>query len=130
MVEKFWFGKARDFLKVAKESKERYPWLSCFASQQSVEFTIKGILMKYKGSYHFTNDLSELLEALSEELPITVPEEVMKECDFLTSHYAQARYSMMSSYNARKAENCIGSAEKVLNWLSGAFEEVKEVLKD
>lgn len=118
-MEKFWFGKARDFLKVAKESKERYPWLSCFASQQSVEFTIKGILMKYKGSYHFTNDLSELLEALSEELPITVPEEIMKECDFLTSHYAQARYSMMSSYNARKAENCIGSAEKVLNWLSG-----------
>jgi len=30
----------------------------------------------------------------------------------------------------RKAENCIRSAEKVLNWLSGAFEEVKEVLKD
>ncbi len=130
MVEKFWFGKARDFLKVAKESKERYPWLSCFASQQSVEFTIKGILMKYKGSYPFTHDLSELLEALSEELSVAVPEEIMKECDFLTSHYAQARYSMMSSYNARKAENCIASAEKVLNWLSGAFEEVKEVLKD
>jgi len=129
-VEKFWFGKARDFLKVAKESREKYPWLSCFASQQSVEFTIKGILMKYKGFYPFTHDLSELLEALSEELSVTVPEEVMKECDFLTSHYAQARYSVVSSYNVRKAENCIGSAEKVLNWLSGAFEEVKEVLKD
>jgi len=130
LVEKFWFGKARDFLKVAKESKEKYPWLSCFASQQSVEFTIKGILMKYKGSYPFTHDLSELLEALSEELSVAVPEEIMKECDFLTSHYAQARYSMISSYNARKAENCIGSAEKVLSWLSKAFEEVKEVLRD
>jgi HEPN domain-containing protein len=36
---------------------------------------------------------------------------------------------MMSSYNARKAENCIASAERVLNWLSGAFDEAKEVLK-
>ena len=119
MVEKFWFGKARAFLKVAKESKERYPWISCFASQQSVEFTIKGILMKYRWSYPFTNDLSKLLEALSEELSITVQEEIMKECGFLTSHYVQARCSVVSSYNVRKAENCIGSAEKVLNWLSG-----------
>jgi HEPN domain-containing protein len=87
LVEKFWFGKARAFLKVAKESKERYPWITCFASQQSVEFTIKGILMKYRWSYPFTNDLSKLLEALSEELSITVQEEIMKECGFLTSHY-------------------------------------------
>jgi len=32
--------------KVVKESKEKYSWLSCFASKQSVEFTIKGILTK------------------------------------------------------------------------------------
>jgi HEPN domain-containing protein len=54
----------------------------------------------------------------------------MKECDFLTSHYVQARCSLVSSYNMRRAENCIGSAEKVLYCLSGAFEEVKGVLKD
>jgi len=130
LVEKFWFGKAKDFLKVAKESKEEYPWLSCFASQQSVEFTIKGILMKYKGSYPFTHDLSELLDTLNKELSVAVPEEIMKECDFLTPHYTQARYSIVSSYNVRKAENCIESAEKVLIWLSGAFDEVKEVLKE
>jgi HEPN domain-containing protein len=128
LVEKFWFGKARDFLKVAKESKEKYPWLSCF--QQSVEFAIKGILMKYKGTYLFTYDLSELLETLNKELSVTVPEEIMKECDFLTPHYTLTRYSIVSSYNVRKAENCIGSAEKVLIWLSGAFDEVKEVIKE
>ena len=93
MVEKFWFGKARDFLRVAKESKEKYPWLSSFASQQSVEFAIKGILMKYKGPYLFTYDLSELLETLNKELSVAVPEEIMKECVFLTPHYTLTRYS-------------------------------------
>ncbi|MEJ2774697.1 HEPN domain-containing protein [Sulfolobaceae archaeon RB850M] len=130
MVEKFWFGNTRDFLKVAKESKEKYPWLSCFASKQSVEFTIKGILMKYKGSYPFTYDSSELLDTLNKELSVAVPEEIIKECDFLTPHYTLTRYSIVSSYNVRKTENCIGSAEKVLIWLSGAFDEVKEVIKE
>jgi len=51
--------------------------------------------MKYKGPYPFTYDLSELLETLNKELSVTVPEEIMKECDFLTPHYTLTRYSIV-----------------------------------
>ena len=127
-MEKFWFGKAKEFLEVAKESKDRHPWLSCFASQQSVEFALKGILLKYKGSFPFTHDLSELLEVIAKEFSVEVPEDVMKDADFLTSHYTLSRYSMVTSYNSRRAESCISSAERILMWLRGKFNEVSEIV--
>ncbi len=125
MVEKFWLGKAKEFLEIAKENKDKYPWLSCFASQQSVEFALKGVLVKYKGSYPFTPDLSELLEKISKEFSIQVPDDIMKEADFLTSHYTLTRYSAISTYNSRRAENCIESAEKILSWLKIRFKEIE-----
>ncbi|MGC9105024.1 MAG: HEPN domain-containing protein [Thermoprotei archaeon] len=51
MAEKFWFERAREFLRVAEEVKATYPWLSCFSSQQGVEFVLKGLLVKYRGSH-------------------------------------------------------------------------------
>jgi HEPN domain-containing protein len=128
VVEKFWFEKAKEFLEIAKNNKEKYPWLSCFASQQSVEFALKGILVKYKGSYPFTHDLGELLDLIGREFSLTIQPDILKDCDFLTPHYTQTRYSMISNYNLRKAESCINSAERVLNWLSNFFNEIKEII--
>jgi len=90
----------------------------------------KGHPNEVKRAYPFTYDSSELLDTLDEELSVAVPEEIIKEWDFPTPHYTLTRYSIVSNYNVRKAENCIGSAEKVLIWLSGAFDEVKEVIKE
>jgi HEPN domain-containing protein len=128
MVEKFWFEKSKEFLEIARNNKESHPWLSCFASQQSVELALKGILIKYKGSYPLTHDLGELLNLIGKEFSITILPEILKECDFLTPHYTQARYSMITNYNSRKAENCINSAERILSWLSSLFKEIKEIL--
>jgi HEPN domain-containing protein len=128
LAEKFWFERAREFLRVAEEVKATYPWLSCFSSQQGVEFVLKGLLVKYKGSHPFTHDLTELIQVLSEELKVEVPEEVLKECDYLTPHYIQTRYSMLSSYDRRRAERCLASAKAVLTWLGSKFQEVKEVV--
>lgn len=59
-----------------------YYWFSCFASQQSVEFMLKGIEMKYTGSHTFTNDLSELLQKVEKILGVKATEEVYQACDF------------------------------------------------
>ncbi|MGC9105025.1 MAG: hypothetical protein ACP5HQ_01165 [Thermoprotei archaeon] len=37
----------------------------------------------------------------------------------------QTRYSILSSYDRRKAERCLASAKAVLTWLSSRFQEVK-----
>ena len=128
MVEKFWFEKAKEFLEIARNNKESHPWLSCFASQQCIELALKGILVKYKGTYPLPHDLGELLNLIGKEFSLTVPLDIMKDCDFLTPHYTQSRYSMMPSYNLRKAESCINSAERILNWLSNFFKEIKEII--
>jgi HEPN domain-containing protein len=128
MVEKFWFEKSKEFLEIARNNKESHPWLSCFASQQSVELALKGILVRYKGSYPLTHDLGELLNLIGKEFSITILPEILKECDFLTPHYTQAKYSTITNYNSRKAENCINSAERILSWLSSFFKEIKEIL--
>jgi HEPN domain-containing protein len=83
--------------------------------------------VKYKGTYPLPHDLGELLDLIGKEFSLTVPLDIMKDCDFLTPHYTQSRYSMMPSYNLRKAESCINSAERILNWLSSFFKEIKEI---
>ncbi|AWR93636.1 HEPN domain-containing protein [Acidianus brierleyi] len=122
MVEKFWFEKSKEFLEIAKKLlNDGYFWYACFSSQQSVEFALKGILVKYKGSFPFTHDLGEIMEKIENELSINVPENIMHNCDFLTPHYTMSRYSQFTEYNKRKAEECISSAMEILEWLKKNF---------
>jgi Uncharacterized conserved protein related to C-terminal domain of eukaryotic chaperone, SACSIN len=119
VVEKFWFNKSDEFYSIAKEMAERgHYWFSCFASQQSVEFLLKGIEMKYTGTHTFTHDLSELLQKVEKILGVKATEEVYQACDFLTPHYTISRYSMVTSYDKRKALECIKMSEIVRNWVN------------
>ncbi|BCU71124.1 HEPN domain-containing protein [Stygiolobus caldivivus] len=122
MVEKFWFEKSKEFLDLAKKHLEDgYYWFVCFGSQQSVEFALKGILVKHKGVFPFTHDLGELAERVRDELSIDVPQNILHDCDFLTPHYVMSRYSQFADYNRRKAEECLKSATEVVEWLKRNF---------
>jgi HEPN domain-containing protein len=122
MVEKFWFEKSKEFFELAKKHLEDgYYWFSCFASQQSVEFALKGLLVKYKGVYPFTQDLGELAEKVRNELSADVPNEILQSCDFLTPHYVVSRYSQFTHYTRRNAEECLNSAMKILEWIKNTF---------
>ncbi len=122
MVEKFWFEKSKELLEIAKKLlNDGYFWYVCFSSQQSIEFALKGILVKYKGSFPFTHDLGEIMEKIENELSINVPENIIHNCDFLTPHYIMSRYSQFAEYNKRKAEECINSAMEILEWLKKNF---------
>ncbi|MBP1357088.1 MAG: HEPN domain-containing protein [Sulfolobus sp.] len=118
MVEKFWFERSKEFMDLAKKNiNEGYYWFSCFASQQSVEFFLKGILVKFKGYFPFTYDLGELMEIVSQTFQITVSNEIYRDCDILTPHYVMSRYSQSTSYDRRRAEECVESANRVINWI-------------
>jgi len=71
-----WFDRARTYEELARESvgKERYAF-ACFASQQAVEFYVKGLLIKLVGAKAYSHSLKELMEALK-ATGITVPSEV------------------------------------------------------
>ncbi|WP_286188955.1 HEPN domain-containing protein [Sulfolobus sp. S-194] len=122
MVEKFWFEKSKEFLELAKKHlDDGYFWFSCFASQQSVEFALKGLLVKYKGMFPFTHDLGELAEKVGKELGVNVPDDIIRYCDILTPHYVMSRYSQFAEYNRRKAEECLNSATIVIEWVRKNF---------
>lgn len=123
MVEKFWFERALDFLKIAEEMKEKgYYWYVCFNSQQAVEFLLKGLQVKYAGKHSFTHDLSSLLTDVEKMFNKNAPQEIYLACDFLTPHYA--RYSQITEYDRRKAEECINQAKKVFSWINDNVEKL------
>lgn len=125
MVEKFWFERALEFLKIAEEIKEKgYYWYTCFNSQQAVEFLLKGLQIKYTGKHSFTHDLSSLLADIEKTFNKTAPQEIYLACDFLTPHYTSARYSQITEYNKRKAEECLNQAKKVFLWINDNVERL------
>ncbi|MCG3109017.1 hypothetical protein L3N51_01307 [Metallosphaera sp. J1] len=123
MVEKFWFDRSEEFLQVAERLfNEGYYWMVCFSSHQSVEFRLKGILVKNFGEYPFSHDLSRLLSEIQEKLMVPVPGPVFRDGDFLTPHYTISRYSQISNYDRRKAEECLFSARNLITFLKEKVE--------
>ncbi len=123
-----WIRKAREFLEVAREDldKERY-WLACFHSQQAVELYLKGVLVKYSGSYPFTHSIVELLEAL-EALGVKVDKELYVYADALERHYTRARYPGVGLvvYNERTGARCLEYAEKIISFAREVLEGEEE----
>jgi len=62
-----WVEKADAFLLDAEHHAEHGPyWLACFEAQQAAELYLKALLVSIAGTYPFTHDLAELLEAIGE----------------------------------------------------------------
>ncbi len=121
MVEKFWFEKAREFLEIAEGMiREGRYWMACFSSQQAADFLLKGLQLKYTATHLFTHDLSTLLNEVAKILNLNPPPEIYLACDYLTPHYTLARYSQISTYDKRKAEECVRQARKIFQWISEA----------
>lgn len=125
MVEKFWFDRAKEFLKISEKMlKEEYYWFSCFSAHQAVEFLLKGVQLKYSGKYLFIHDLSSLLGEVEKVCNKNAPHEIYLACDFLTPHYTSARYSQFSFYDKRRAEECVNQAKKVFDWINQNIETI------
>lgn len=87
-----WVEKAKVLFSDARRHLEegRYR-LTCFETQQVAELYLKALLVMLTGTYPFTHDLVELIEALR-DLGLRPPEELYTYADALTPHYAMARY--------------------------------------
>ncbi|MBS7248162.1 MAG: HEPN domain-containing protein [Candidatus Jordarchaeales archaeon] len=114
-----WAERARFFLKEGERYlKEGVYWAACFNAHQSVEFYLKGILIKLVNSYPFTHDLSVLVDEL-EKVGISIPEHVRLSSDYLTPHYTGARYPGTKSiiYDRRRAERCLAHAKVIAEFV-------------
>lgn len=90
-------------------------WFSCSASQQSIDFLLWGILVKYKGIFPFTHDIGELVRMISQGFQIEISNEIYRDCDFLTSHYVMSKYSQYTFHDKRRAEECVESAIRLIS---------------
>ncbi|MGQ4891350.1 MAG: HEPN domain-containing protein [Candidatus Njordarchaeia archaeon] len=120
-----WFEKANDFLDEAKSCFERKKFeLTCFHSQQSAEFFLKGILVAKTGSHIFTHSLVELLEAL-EDIGVEISEDVYTVAEALEAHYIKSRYPSrhFKPYTEKDARRCIKYAERIIQFAKNILNE-------
>ncbi|AAL63799.1 conserved hypothetical protein [Pyrobaculum aerophilum str. IM2] len=118
-----WIKKALRYRDYAREDliNNRYDSAAFFA-QQSVEFLLKGVLIKLTGSRPLTHSLSELLALLAKVLGVSVPEEAMRCAEALESHYIQARYPDARLNEYRKWEG-----EEAVKCMEALWEYVRQV---
>ncbi|MDK6028730.1 HEPN domain-containing protein [Ignisphaera sp. 4213-co] len=114
-----WIEKADIFLSDAeKHLAEGHYWLVCFESHQAAELYPKSLIVSATGFHPYTHDLLELVDALK-SIGINVEEDIVIASDLLTPHYTLSRYPGRKTikYNRERAERCLGSAKKVVEWV-------------
>ena len=125
LLADIWIEKANDFLDEAKSCFKRNKFeLTCFHSQQSAEFYLKGILVAKTGSHIFTHSLVELLEAL-ESIGIKIPEDIYTIAEALEAHYIKSRYPSrhFKPYIDKDAKRCIKYAERIIQFAKTILEK-------
>ena len=121
---KEWILRAKSNLEFAKkvESKDffingGYIFIeeACFELQQSVEKSIKALMINYKIQIPKTHSISELIARL-EENKVNVPENI-KLAKILTEYAVETRYpNFEEPLNEDDFKEALEIAEKVHNW--------------
>ena len=114
-----WLRRARSNMARAKMGKLSEAILYedlCFDCQQTVEKSLKGLLIHIDIGFPRTHSITRLIE-LIEEAGITVPEYV-KDAITLTVYAVDARYpSNQESVEENEYQEAVEIAEKVYDWV-------------
>ncbi|RJR31953.1 MAG: HEPN domain-containing protein [Desulfobacteraceae bacterium] len=125
---KDWLSQAEGDLKHAANAKKDgdYDW-SCFASQQSAEKAVKGLILS-KGGEGWGHSVTRLLKDLSELQEI--PDALIKAAMRLDRHYIPTRYpngfdtgAPREYYTDEDAEKAIEDAKHIHQFCIQSFSE-------
>jgi len=126
-----WMESARRTLMSARGDLERgdYNW-ACFKAHQAAEKALKALLWGV-GAPAPGRSLPKLLERVGEALSIELPADVREACVRLNKFYVATRYPNAWSegipeeyYSRGEAEEAIGYASRVLEWVEGLWREL------
>jgi HEPN domain-containing protein len=112
-----WLVHAESDLKLAKLglNKDILPEQICFHAQQTVEKTLKAVLLFYKIDFPFTHDLEELLDTF-ESAKISVPAHLL-DVGILTPYAVETRYpGFWGEISESEVSEAISLAEKAVKW--------------
>jgi HEPN domain-containing protein len=112
-----WLVHAESDLKLAKLglNKDVLPEQICFHAQQTVEKTLKAVLLFYKIDFPFTHDLEELLDTF-EAAKISVPAHLL-DVGILTPYAVETRYpGFWGEILESEVSEAILLAEKAIKW--------------
>lgn len=122
-----WLIHAQSDLKLAKLglSHDVLAEQVCFHAQQSVEKSLKAVLLYYRIDFPLTHDLEQLLDTL-EQGGIKVPPGLLAVGE-LTPYAVETRYpgywGEISEYDV---ENAIALAEETISWAGRVVQEAGE----
>lgn len=108
-----WFKRAQKDLKAAEHSftSKDYEW-ACFQVQQSVEKTLKALLIKKTHQFQKVHDLVELAKICH------APEEIILKCGKINPFYIETRYPELSKdYSKEDVTTVIHFGKDILQWI-------------
>lgn len=118
-----WFDRAERYYRLAHELFERgyYPE-SCFYAQQSIEFLLKGLMIKFLGVRPYTHDLIMIYESIKEFINRELDDKLRRCLKFLSEQYMGSRYP-----DVRIIEYDIGEARECIECLEGLWNVFKTI---
>jgi len=119
-----WFRQAERDLEQARSSarEQRHEW-ACFAAQQAAEKAVKALHL-----HHKQEAWGHVVARLLEELPITVPKELVDKAKVLDNFYVPARYANghpegapFEHYGPLQSTDAIGYANEIIEYVRTAL---------
>ncbi|OYT28161.1 MAG: DNA-binding protein [Thermofilum sp. ex4484_79] len=108
---------AEEDLKLAREIfRLCYYRHACFLAQQAVEKLLKSFLLDKKGTYPFTHDITLLIN-ICKGIDLVFEYLLEIKADKLDKYYTGSRYPPMIEVSQEDAEEALGIAEKVRDFV-------------
>ncbi|MCK7521058.1 MAG: HEPN domain-containing protein [Ignavibacteriales bacterium] len=117
-----WLKRAKSNLNIGKESnnlEEREIFLEdlCFNLQQSVEKSLKALLIYCGIDFPKTHDILRLLKTIEKRTTIIIPDYIKDAID-LTPYAVKTRYPNWNSISDEKYKQAVVISENVYNWVN------------
>ncbi len=122
-----WLRRAKSNLIRARQPKhEEVFWEDlCFDAQQSVEKSLKALLLFHNIPFRFVHDIAELLTGL-EQNGINLPEQVRAAAE-LSDYAVETRYpGPMEPVSEEEYKEAVKIAETVVSWVEGLLKSNHE----
>ncbi len=122
-----WLRRAKSNLIRARQPKHQEVFWEdlCFDAQQSVEKSLKALLLFHKIPFRFVHDIAELLTGL-EQNGINLPEQVRAAAE-LSDYAVETRYpGPMEPVSEEEYKEAVKIAETVVSWVEGLLKSNHE----